>query len=216
MLDAHVLLPDPDSPTIASVLPRWAEKDTPRTACTVPRSVGNLTCRSRTSRTANQDSSPYSGGRNRSRSHDSPQPGLPSVGESLLAVTIQSRGPRSPPGGGVKRLTIGWPLLRACRAGMTVRPPVFTFGGSRSARARSPTWIRSWPSCFSRSTSANVRLANGPATWAAPCSSDAAPESGHMPGSTTFAGQARGWIPTWPGHQRLKRGPEPRASAWDR
>src|SRR3954447_7006117 len=43
-------LPDPDSPTIASVRPFSTEKSTPSTALTMPSSVGNWTRRSRTSR----------------------------------------------------------------------------------------------------------------------------------------------------------------------
>jgi hypothetical protein len=44
--------PEPDSPTIARVLPFSTEKSTPSTAFTRPSSVGNWTLRSRTSRNA--------------------------------------------------------------------------------------------------------------------------------------------------------------------
>ena len=44
------VFPEPDSPTMPSVLP-WARvSDTPWTACTEPRLVANETCRSSTSR----------------------------------------------------------------------------------------------------------------------------------------------------------------------
>src|SRR6476620_8520160 len=42
-------LPQPDSPTTPIVLPRWSVKDTPRTACTLPRSESNVVLRSVTS-----------------------------------------------------------------------------------------------------------------------------------------------------------------------
>src|SRR5690242_14426785 len=46
------LLPEPDSPTIASDLPRSTENDSPSTALTMPSSVGKWMRRSRTSRNA--------------------------------------------------------------------------------------------------------------------------------------------------------------------
>src|SRR2546429_145828 len=46
------LLPQPDSPTIASVFPFSTENDTPSTAPTMPSSVRNCVFRSRTSRSA--------------------------------------------------------------------------------------------------------------------------------------------------------------------
>ena len=46
------LLPEPDSPTIASVLPLSTVKDTLSTAFSNPSSVGKVTQRSRTSRNA--------------------------------------------------------------------------------------------------------------------------------------------------------------------
>ena len=42
-------LPQPDSPTMPIVLPRWSVKDTPRTAWTLPRSESNVVLRSVTS-----------------------------------------------------------------------------------------------------------------------------------------------------------------------
>src|SRR4051794_35524502 len=45
----ETLLPDPDSPTIASVRPRSTPNETPRTASTTPSGVGKDTTRSRTS-----------------------------------------------------------------------------------------------------------------------------------------------------------------------
>ena len=45
-------LPEPDSPTMPSVLPGITSKSTPRTACTTPFSVLKRTLRSRTERTA--------------------------------------------------------------------------------------------------------------------------------------------------------------------
>ncbi len=42
------LLPEPDSPTMARVLPRSTLNDTPSTARTIPSSVGKLTRRSST------------------------------------------------------------------------------------------------------------------------------------------------------------------------
>ncbi len=44
-------LPEPDSPTMAMVSPARRSKLSPRTARTGPASLGNVTCRSRTSRT---------------------------------------------------------------------------------------------------------------------------------------------------------------------
>ena len=49
---AVTLLPDPDSPTMASVLPRSTENETPSTAWTIPSSLGKLTTRSETERYA--------------------------------------------------------------------------------------------------------------------------------------------------------------------
>ena len=43
------VLPEPDSPTTPSVLPRSRLNETPSTACTVPRSVSNWVWRSSTS-----------------------------------------------------------------------------------------------------------------------------------------------------------------------
>ena len=42
-------LPQPDSPTIATISPRLTVYEMPSTARTVPREVSNRTCRSRTS-----------------------------------------------------------------------------------------------------------------------------------------------------------------------
>ena len=47
---AVTLLPEPDSPTIASVLPRATESETPSTAWTMPSSVGKRTTRFETER----------------------------------------------------------------------------------------------------------------------------------------------------------------------
>src|SRR5438128_1785273 len=47
----ETLLPEPDSPTIASVCPGATEKSIPATAGTRPPSVRKVTCRSWTSRT---------------------------------------------------------------------------------------------------------------------------------------------------------------------
>ncbi len=44
--------PEPDSPTMPSVLPRSRSKESPSTARTTPSSVRKLTCRSRTERNA--------------------------------------------------------------------------------------------------------------------------------------------------------------------
>src|SRR6185312_4231145 len=52
------LLPQPDSPTIASVFPFSTENDTPSTAPTMPSSVRNCVFRSRTSRSATAVSLP--------------------------------------------------------------------------------------------------------------------------------------------------------------
>ena len=49
---AVTLLPEPDSPTIASVFPRWTENETPSTAWTMPSSLGKRTTRSVTERYA--------------------------------------------------------------------------------------------------------------------------------------------------------------------
>jgi hypothetical protein len=42
-------LPQPDSPTMATISPRLTVYEMPSTAWTVPREVSNCTCRSRTS-----------------------------------------------------------------------------------------------------------------------------------------------------------------------
>src|SRR6476659_1455687 len=47
---AVTLLPEPDSPTMPSTLPARMVNETPSTARTIPSSVRNETCRSRTSR----------------------------------------------------------------------------------------------------------------------------------------------------------------------
>src|SRR6202034_4374561 len=57
---ASTVLPDPDSPTIPSVLPRATVKETPSTARTVPRPVRNEVCRSSTS-SRGPSSAPTSG-----------------------------------------------------------------------------------------------------------------------------------------------------------
>jgi hypothetical protein len=49
MVCVATLLPEPDSPTMASVLPRSTSKESPRTAWTTPSGVLNETLRSRTS-----------------------------------------------------------------------------------------------------------------------------------------------------------------------
>src|SRR5919106_1379972 len=51
MASEVTLLPEPDSPTIPSTCPGWRSKLTPRTAWTMPSSVGNSTVRSLTWRT---------------------------------------------------------------------------------------------------------------------------------------------------------------------
>src|SRR5689334_13466824 len=52
MVCVATLLPEPDSPTMASVLPRSTSKESPRTAWTTPSAVLKATLRSRTSRSA--------------------------------------------------------------------------------------------------------------------------------------------------------------------
>src|SRR4051794_5584399 len=44
----ETLLPEPDSPTMPSALPRWTSYETPSTAFTIPSSVSKWTVRSRT------------------------------------------------------------------------------------------------------------------------------------------------------------------------
>src|SRR2546421_7708178 len=46
----ETLLPEPDSPTMPSALPRWTSYETPSTAFTMPSSVSKWTVRSRTLR----------------------------------------------------------------------------------------------------------------------------------------------------------------------
>jgi len=58
MVRQVTLLPQPDSPTIASVLPFSTENETPSTAPTMPSSVRNCVFRSRTSRSATPFSLP--------------------------------------------------------------------------------------------------------------------------------------------------------------
>src|SRR6476660_9337099 len=52
MVWVATLLPEPDSPTMASVLPRSTSKESPRTAWTTPSAVVKATFRSRTSNSA--------------------------------------------------------------------------------------------------------------------------------------------------------------------
>src|SRR5205085_9978827 len=54
------LLPDPDSPTTPSVLPRSSSKLTPETALTIPSSVRKRVCRSVTSSSATSGAEPDS------------------------------------------------------------------------------------------------------------------------------------------------------------
>ena len=67
MVRQVTLLPQPDSPTIASVLPFSTEKETPSTAPTMPSSVRNCVFRSRTSRSATWFSLPVWGYASRMR-----------------------------------------------------------------------------------------------------------------------------------------------------
>ena len=69
---AVTLFPEPDSPTIASVLPRSTESETPSTAWTRPSSVGNATGRSFTERNGRSEELAI---------------GMPLSGISLVAVT---------------------------------------------------------------------------------------------------------------------------------
>ena len=61
MIDlASTVLPEPDSPTIPRVVPAATVRETPSTACTVPRPVRNEVCRFSTTNNGSSDS-PTSG-----------------------------------------------------------------------------------------------------------------------------------------------------------